>query len=55
MHAQYKENKDEDLIKGVNISNLNEDETTSSIDVSSSELRNNDNSGDIQTWTTKDL
>ena len=55
MHAQYKENKDEDLIKGVNISNLNEDETTSSIDVSSSELRNNDNSGDIQTWATKDL
>ena len=53
--ALYKENKDDDIIKGANISNLNEDETTSSINVSSSELRNNDNSGDIQTWTTKDL
>ena len=49
MHAQNKEDirKDEDFIKGANISNLNEDETISSIDVSSSELRNNDNSGDI--------
>ena len=36
------------------ISNLNEDENISSIDVSSSELRNY-NSGNIQTRTTKDL
>ena len=40
MRAQYKEDKDEDFIQGANISNLNEDETISSSDVSSSELGN---------------
>ena len=51
------EDEDEDFISGHDISNLNEDETVSSIDVSSSELRNNDNStsDDIQSWTMKDL
>ena len=37
------------IFKGANISNLNEDEAISSIDVSSSELRNNANIGDIAT------
>ena len=51
------EDEDEDFISGHDISNLNEDENVSSIDVSSRGLRNNDNStsDDIQSWTMKDL